>query len=139
MVPTSPFLNAFPINDTVVSPSPHSLISVESLYVNMPPMISLSSTTYSYSYKDTLLPTLSNFVFLSSEQIASDLIHFLLQGSPHISPNNLQSIVLENVINKHYKQSLISDIDLLLIAFPNRNYTTFETIIRCCIAHLGVS
>ena len=38
---------------------------------------------------------------------------------------------------KHYKQSLISHIDLLLRAFPNRNYTTFETIIRSCIAHIG--
>ena len=139
MDPTSPFINAFPINDTVVSPSPHSLINVESHYVNIPPMIYLSSTTYSYSYSDTLLPTFSNFLFPSSEQIASDIIHFLVQASPHSSPNNLQSVVLENVINKHYKQSLISDIDLLLIAFSNRNYTTFESIICSCIAHFGVS
>ena len=43
---TSPFINAFPINDTIVSPSPHSLISGESPYVNIPPMISLNRTTY---------------------------------------------------------------------------------------------
>ena len=83
MDPTSPFINAFPINDTVVSPSPHSLISGESPYVNIPPMISLNSTTYSYSYSDTLLLTPSNFVFPSSEQIASDIIYFLVQTAPH--------------------------------------------------------
>ena len=122
----------------VVSPSPHSLISGESPYVNIPSMISLNSTTYLYSYSDTLLPTPSNFVFPSSEQIASDIIYFLVQASPHKSSNNLQLVVLENMLNNHYKQSFISDIDLLLLAFPNRNYTTFETIIRSCIAHIGV-
>ena len=102
-------------------------------------MISLISITYSYSYSDTLLPTLSNFVFPSSEQIESYIIYFLVQASPHKSSNNLQLVVLEIMLNKHYKQSLISDIDLLLLAFPNRNYTTFETIICSCIAHFGVS
>ena len=43
--PTSLFINAFPINDTVILPFPHSLISIESHYVNISPMISLSSTT----------------------------------------------------------------------------------------------
>ena len=139
MDPTSPFINAFPINDTVVSPSFHSLISVESPYINIPFMISLNSTTYSYSYSNTLLPTPSKFVFPSSEQIASDIIYFLVKASPHKSSNNLQLVVLENMLNEHYKQSLISDIELLLLVFPNRYYTTFETIIRSCIAYFGVS
>ena len=63
MDPTSPFINAFPINDTVILLSFHSRISGESPYVNIPPMISINRTTYSYSYSDTLLPTSSNFVF----------------------------------------------------------------------------
>ena len=68
---TSPNINAFPINDTVISPSPPSFINKESPYVNIPSMISLNSTKYSYYYSDKLVPTLSNFVFPSSKQIAS--------------------------------------------------------------------
>ena len=86
------------------------------------------------SDSNTLLPTAytSNFVFPSSENIASDIIHFFVQASPHTSPNKLQLFVLD-MLNKHYKQSIISHIDLLLLAFPNRNYTTFESIICSCI------
>ena len=102
-------------------------------------MISLNSSTYSYSYSNTLLPTPSNFVFPSSEQIASNVNYFFVQASPHKSSNNLQLVVLENMLNKHYKQSIISDIDLYLLAYPNRNFTTFETIIRSCIVNFGVS
>ena len=91
------------------------------------------------SDSNTLIPTAynSNFVFLSFENIASDIIHLFVQASPHTSPNRLQLFVLENVLNKHYKQSIISQIDLLLLAFPNRNYTTFESIIRSCITTFG--
>ena len=113
MDPTSRFKNAYFINDTVCSPTFHSLISVESHYVNIPRIISLSSTTYSYSYREPLLSTPLNFVFPSSEQIASDIIHFLVQASPHKSSNNLQLVLVDNMLNKPYKQSLISDIKLL--------------------------
>ena len=66
------------------------------------------STNYFYSYSNTSLPTLSNFEFLSSEQIAIDIIHFLVQASPHQLPNNLQLVVFENMLIKHYKQSHFS-------------------------------
>ena len=89
MDPTSSCINAFLINDIIVTPFFHSLIRGESPYVNIPFMISFNSTTHSYSYSDTLLPTPSNFVFFSSEQIASDIIYFLVQASPHKSSNNL--------------------------------------------------
>ena len=87
------------------------------------------------SDSNTLLPTAytSKFVFLSSENIASDIIYFFVQASPHTSPNKLQLFVFENMFNEHYKQSIFSHIDLLLLAFPNRNYTTFESIICSCI------
>ena len=133
MDPTSPFINAIPFNNTVSLSPP--IISTNQPYVNLPTVKVSTITNCSYSYSNTLLPTPSNFVFPSSEQIASDIIHFLVQASPQTSLNNLQLFVLENMLNKHYKQSLISHIDLLLFAFPNRNYTTFESIIRSCITH----
>ena len=130
---TSPFINALPFNNNVSLSPP--IISTNQPYVNLPPVKISSIINYFYSYSNTLLPTPSNFVFPSSEQIASDIIHFLVQASSQTSPNNLQLFVLENMLNKHYKQSLISYINLLLLAFPNRNYTTFESIIRSCITH----
>ena len=75
-----------------------------------------SSSNYSNSYSNILLPTLSNFEFPSSEQIASDIIHFLVQASPHTIPNKLQLVVLENMLIKRYKQSLISHIDFFQVA-----------------------
>ena len=133
MDPTSPFINAIPFNYTVSLSLP--IISTNQHYLNLPPVKFSSITNYSYSFSITLLPTPSNFVFPSSEQIESDIIHFLFQASPQTSPNKLQLFVLENMLNKHYKQSLISQIDLLLLTFPNRNFTTFESIIRSCIIH----
>ena len=135
---TLPFINAFPINDTIVSHYPHSIMCRVALCKYSFYDI-INSITYSYFYSDTLLPTPSNFLFPLSKQIASDIIQFLIQASKNKSSNNLQLVVLENMLNKHYKQSFISDIDLLLLAFPNRKYTTFETIISSCIAHFGDS
>ena len=134
--PTSPFINALSINYTV-SLSPPSIISTYQPYVNLPPFKYSSNTNYSYSYRNTFFPTPLNFIFPLSDQIASDIIHFVVKASPHTSPNNLQLVVFENMLIKHYKPSLISHINLLLLAFQNRNYTTFETIIRSCIAHIG--
>ena len=54
----------------------------------------LIRTGYSYFYSNTLLSTPSNFVFHSSEQIASDIIYFLVQALPHNSPYNLQLVDL---------------------------------------------
>ena len=136
MDPTSPFINAVSINNTV-SLSPTSIISTNQPYVNLPLFKYSSNTNYSYSYNNTFFPTPLNFVFPSSEQIASYIIHFLVQASPHTSPNYLLLVVFENMLIKHYKPSVISHINLLLLAFPNRNYTTLETIIRSCIAHIG--
>ena len=107
MDPTLQFINAFSINNTV-SLSPSSIISTNNPYVNLPPL--------NYS--------------------SNDFIHFLVQASPHASPNYLQLVVFENMLIKHYKPSLISHINLLLLACPNRNYTTFETMICSCIAHI---
>ena len=131
MDPTSPFINAFPFNNTGSLSPP--IISTNQPYVNFPPVKFSSITNYFYSNDNTLLPTRSTFVFPSSEQIASDIIHFLVQASSQTSPNNLRLFVFENMLNKHYKQSLISHIDLLLLTFPNRNYSTLESIIRSCI------
>ena len=136
MDPTSPFINAYPINNIVSLSSPFS--SINQRYVNLPLVIYSNSTNYSYSYSDTFLPSLVHFIFPSSDQIASDIIHFFVQASPHTSPNNLHLDVLENLLNKHFKQILISHIDSLLLAFPNRDYTTFESSIRSCIAHFGL-
>ena len=134
MDPTSPFINAFSINNTV-SLSPPSIISIYQPYVKLPPFKYSSNTDYSYSNSNTFFPKPLNLIFPSSDQIASDIIHFLVQASPHTSPNNVQLVVFENMLIKHYKPSLISHINLLLLAFPNSNYTTFETIIRSYIAH----
>ena len=136
MDPTSPFINAFSINNTVLLSRP-SLISTYQPYVNLPPFKYSINTIYSYSNSNTFFHTHLNFIFPSSDQIASDIIHFFVQASPHTSPYNLQFVVFENMFIKHYKPSLISHINLLLLAFPNRNYTTFETTIRSCIAHIG--
>ena len=116
MDPTSPFINACSINNTV-SLSPPSIISTNQPYVNLSPFNYSSNTNFSYSYSNTFFPIPLNFVFSSSEQIASDIIHFLVQASPHASPNNLQLVVFENMLIKHYKPSLISHINLLLLAF----------------------
>ena len=136
MSPISPFINALHINN-IVSLSTFSLICANQPYVNHPAVIYLSSTSYSDTDSNTLLPTVSNCLFPSSEQIASDIIHVFIHASPHRSPNRLQLFVLENMLNKHFKQSLISHIDLLLLAFSNRNYLTFESIIRSCIKTFG--
>ena len=133
MDPTSPFIKAFPFNNTVSLSPP--IIGTNQPYVNLPSVKFSSINNYFYSYSNTLLSTPSNFVFHSSEQIAINIIHFLVQASPQTSPNNLQLFVLENMLNKQYKRSLISHIDLLLLAFPNRNYITFELIIRSCMTH----
>ena len=134
--PTSLFINASSINNTF-SNSPFSIICTNQTYLHVSPVKYSSRTEYSYPYSKTLLSKHSNFVFPSFEQIAIDIIHFFVQASPHTLPNNLQLVVLANMLIKHYKQSLIFHIDLLLIVFQNRNYTTFETTIRSCIAHIG--
>ena len=136
MDPTSPFINAFPINNTVSLTTP--LSSINQPYVNLRLVIYSNSINYSYSYSDTFLPLPEHFVFPTSNQIASDIIHVFVHASPHTSPNNLQLVVLENMLNKHFKQTLISHIDSFLLAFPNRNYTTFKSVIRSCIAHFGL-
>ena len=92
MGPTLPFINAYPISNTVLLLTP--LSSINQPYVNLPLVIYSNSINYSYSYSDTFLPSPVHFVFPSSDQIASDIIHFFVQASPHISPNNLQLVVL---------------------------------------------
>ena len=130
---TSLFINSYPINNIVLLLTP--LISINQPFVNLPFVIYSNSIHYSYSYSDTYLPSPVHFVFLLSDQIASDIIHIFVQASLHTLPNNLQLVVLENKINTNFKQTHISHIDSLLLAFPNRDYTSFESIIRSCIAH----
>ena len=134
---TSLFINAYPINYTVLVLT-RFLTSINQPYVNHPFVIYSNSINYSYSYSDTFIPLPVHFVFPSSDQIAYDIIHSLVQASPHTSPNNLQLVVFENMLNKHFKQILISHIDSLLLACHNRDYTTFESIILSCIAHFGL-
>ena len=110
-----------------------SLVPTIPMYIFL---LSIIQVTLIILILTAFFPTPLNFVFTSSEQFASDIIHFLVQASPHTLPNNLQLVVFENMLIKHYKQSLISHINLLLLAFPNSNYTTFETIICSCIAHI---
>ena len=113
-------------------------ISTNQSYVNIPPIIDSSSIDYSYFYSKTLLTAHSNFEFPLSDQIATDIFHFLIEASPHFSSNRIKFVVLENMLNKHCNQSKISYIDKLLIAIPLRNYKTFELIICSCIAHIGL-
>ena len=63
--------------------TPPSNISSKQSYVNIPPIIDSSSIDYSYFYSKTLLTANSNFEFPSSEQIATDILHFLIEASPH--------------------------------------------------------
>ena len=92
MDPTSPCKNAYPFNNTV-SLFTTSLSSMNQHYVNLALVIYSSISNYSYSYCDTFLPSPVDFVIPSSDQIASDIIHFFVQASPHTSPNNLQLVV----------------------------------------------
>ena len=55
-------------------------ISTKQSYVNIPPVIESSSIDYSYFYSKTLLTVHSNFEFPSSEQIATDILHFLIDA-----------------------------------------------------------
>ena len=136
MDPTSSFITAFSFNKTISLSPP--IINTSKPYVNLYPVKFSSITNYCYSYSNTLLLKRSNFIFPSSEQIASDNIYFLVQASPQISSDNLPLLVIENMLNKHYKQSLIFHINLLFFAFPNCKYTTFESIICSCITHFDL-
>ena len=113
MDPNSKFINAYSINNTVLLLSP-SIIITNQPYVNFPPFNYSSNTNYFYSYSNTFFPTPLNFVFFSSEQIANDIIHFFILSSPYTLPNNLQWVVFENMLIKHYIPSLIFHINLLL-------------------------
>ena len=134
--PTSPFINSYSIHNTVLLLTP--LSSINQPCVNLPHVIYSNSINYSYSYCDSFLHSPVHFVFPSSDQIASDIIHFLVEASPHTSPNNLQLVVFENMLNKNFKLTLISYINSLLVAFSNRDYTTFQSVIRSCIARFGL-
>ena len=82
MDPTSPFINASFINNTVSLFQP-SIISTKQPYVNLPLFKYSSNTNYSYSYSNTFFPTPLNFVITPFEQIANDIIHFVVQASSH--------------------------------------------------------
>ena len=128
LITSSPYVNV--PTGIITSSSSNAIYSVTS---------SNSSSTYTYS--DTLLPsTPSYFAFPSSEQLASDLISFLVQAAPQPqSASSLHLLVLENTLRKHFYSILISHIDSLYITHPNRNFITFEFIIRNCLSHLGIT
>lgn len=102
-----PFRNASSINNPV-SLFLSFIISTTQTYLNVPLVIYSNRINYAYTYSDTLLPTLSNFVFLSSEQIASKIIYFFVKASPHTTSNMLKLFLFDNMLNKHFKQPLIS-------------------------------
>ena len=115
-------------------------------YVNLPNVIMSSSASNSSTstYSDTLIPstllptTPSCFEFPSSYKRASDLISFLVQVSPQpLSASRIHLLVLENMLRKQFYPILVTHIDSLYRTYPNRNYITYEFIIRNCLSHLG--
>jgi hypothetical protein len=121
-------------------------LTSDSPYVNVPSIImsSSSSNSSSSTYSDTLIPntllpsTPSCFEFSSSDKLASDLIAFLVQVSPQPqSASRIHLLVLENMLRKQFYPILVSHIDSLYHTYPNRNYITYEFIIRNCLSHLG--
>ena len=123
-------------NSSFITPS--TVVTTISPHANVHPVIfSSCNTVYfvsnTYSSSNTLVPTILTIAFFTSEQIACYIISFLIQSSPQSSSNTLPLIVLENMLHKHYKPSLVSHIESLLLATPNRTYITFETIVRSCI------
>ena len=128
-------------NSSIITPA---VVTIISPYANVPPVISSSfSTNYSvsntYSSSNTLVLTPLTFAFPSSEQIACDIITSLVQSSPQSSSNTLSLLVLENMLDKHYKPTLVSHIESMLLATPNRTYITFKTIVRNCISFLRIN
>ena len=133
------------------------VFSSDTTYENLPTVIASSSSTTSYSvnasnnsssytYSDTLTPSTliqsnsSFFEFPSSENLASDLVAFLVQISPQPqSASKLHLLGLENMLRKHFYPSLVSHINSLYRTYPNRNYITFEFIIRNCLSYLGIN
>ena len=133
------------------------VFSSDSTYANLPTVIASSSSTTSYSvtasnnsssytYSDTLTPSTLNqntssfFEFPSSENLASDLVAFLVQISPQPhSASQLHLLALENMLRKHFYPNLVSHINSLYLTYPNRNYITFEFIIRNCLSYLGIN
>ena len=135
---------SFVMNTNFSFITPFAFVMTISLYGNFPFVIfSLCSTIYSvsntYSTSNTLVPTPLTFAFNSSEQIASDNIIFLVYSSLQSSFNTLPLIVLENMLQKHYKLLFVSLIESLLLVTPNRTNITFETIVHSCISFLGIN
>ena len=87
------------LHNYTISLTPPSNISTKQFYVNIPLIIDSSRIDYFYFYSKTLLTAHSNFEFPSSEQIATDILHFLIEASPHTSSNRIQLFVLENMCN----------------------------------------
>ena len=109
-------------------------------YVNLPNVIvSSTASNNSSTYSDTLVPfTPSCFEFPTSDKLASDLISFLVQvSSQPQSAGSIHLRVLENMMSKQFYPILVSHIDSLYLTYPNRNYITYEFIIRNCLSHLG--
>lgn len=131
------------------------VFSSDTTYENLPTVIASSSSTTSYSviasnnsstYSDTLTPSTllqpnsSCFEFPSSEKLASDLVAFLVQISPQPhSASTLHLLCLENMLRNHFYPSLVSHINSLYRTYPNRNYITFEFIIRNSLSYLGIN
>ena len=81
---TLPYIDEY-LHNYTISLTPPSNISTKQSYVNIPFIIDSSSIDYSYFYSKTLLTEHSNFEFPSSEQIATDILYFLIEASPHTS------------------------------------------------------
>ena len=125
-ITSSPYVN---VSSNIITQS-----STSALY-----SVTSSNSSSTSTYSDTLLPsTPSYFPFPSSDQLASDLLSFLVQVSPQ-SASSLHLLVLENTLRKHFYPTLVSHIESLYITHPNRNYVTFEYIIRNSLSHLGIN
>ena len=95
---TLPYIDEDLHNYTISLTLP-SNISTKQSYVNIPAIINSSSIDYSYFYSKTLLTAHSDFEFPSSKQIATDILHFLIEASPHTSSNRIQIFVLQTIYN----------------------------------------
>ena len=69
--------------------TPPSNISTKHSFVKIPFIIDSISIDYFNFYSKTLLTAYSKFECPSSEQIATDILHFLIEALPHTPANKI--------------------------------------------------
>ena len=123
----SPFITASPV------------ISSESHYVNVPTVIySSSNNGCSYPINDTLVPTLSTFFFLHLSKlfVTLFLLSFKRRNTQHASVYNCLFLKTCNPNISNIRSFLTSIQCCTSIQLYNRNYITFDSIVRSCITQL---